>query len=343
MKIDFVLPWVNPLDREWQEKKSFYSNIDLKETNSNHKSRYRDMETLRYVLRSIEKNCPWYNKLYLITEGHYPEWLDINNNKISLVTHNQLYYNKEHLPVFNSSSIEMNLSNIDSLSENFVYLNDDMIIMRGLNKDRFFFHDKPVDFLNHAWLPRNKIYSWLRSSDVWVDSLRNNLRLVNSQCNLRKITKDMLYHSSYSVKSKLANFLFFYVYKKAFWLEHWHHPQPYNKNTLFSVREMFSKEMSICSANRFRDKSDLTQYLYRYWHLLNGEFYPKRHYDDIERNLSSKKDLLEMIDFIESNENVKFACFNDSPYLSDEDYQCVKGILMDYLNKKFPDKASFEL
>ncbi|MCT8770348.1 Stealth CR1 domain-containing protein, partial [Glaesserella parasuis] len=27
MKIDFVLPWVNTLDREWQAKKSFYSNI----------------------------------------------------------------------------------------------------------------------------------------------------------------------------------------------------------------------------------------------------------------------------------------------------------------------------
>ncbi|MFK5185802.1 Stealth CR1 domain-containing protein [Glaesserella parasuis] len=343
MKIDFVLPWVNPLDREWQAKKSFYSNINLKETSSNSESRYRDMGTLRYVLRSIEKNCPWYNRIYLITEGHFPEWLDINNEKIFLITHNQLYYEKEHLPIFNSSSIEMNLGNIDALSENFVYLNDDMIIMRGVNKERFFFHDKPVDFLTHGWIPRNKIYFWLRNSDVWVNSLLNNLNLVNSQCNLEKIDKSMLYHESYSVKDKLSNFLFFNIYKKAFWLEHWHHPQPYNKRTLLSVRELFSKEMSICSANKFRDKSDLTQYLYRYWHLLNGDFYPKKHYDGIERNLSSIEKLLEMIDSIESNQNIKFACFNDSPYLSDENYNEVKGALMDYLNKKFPTKASFEL
>jgi len=126
-KIDFVLPWVDNQDPEWQKSRQQYAeNQSLLDANSS--ARFRDSGTLKYVLRSIEKNCPWYNKIYLITCGHHPEWLDINSPKIELVKHSDIYDNKEHLPVFNSSSIEMSLPNIKGLSEHFVYLNDDTII-----------------------------------------------------------------------------------------------------------------------------------------------------------------------------------------------------------------------
>ena len=155
-QIDFVLPWVDGNDQEWQKEKNIYS--PNQDCDANAQTRFRDMGTLKYVLRSIEQHCPWYNKIYLITTGHYPKWLDITHEKVVLITHDELYFNKSHLPVFSSSSIEMNLANIKGLSEKFIYLNDDTIFMRSLKKSRFFVEDKPVDFLSHGWIPRNKLF-----------------------------------------------------------------------------------------------------------------------------------------------------------------------------------------
>ena len=149
MKIDFVIPWVDGNDPVWQAKKDQYDTSTEKNyTNSN--MRYRDWGTLRYVMRSIEKNCPWYNKIYLITEGHYPAWLDVNHEKIILVTHEELYFDKSHLPTFSSPSIEMNLPNLKNISDFFVYLNDDTLIMKKISEDRFFVDGKPVDFFSHG-------------------------------------------------------------------------------------------------------------------------------------------------------------------------------------------------
>ncbi len=273
MIIDFVLPWVDNQDPEWQKSRQQYAeNQSLSDANSS--ARFRDSGTLKYVLRSIEKNCPWYNKIYLITCGHHPEWLDLNSPKIELVKHSDIYDNKEYLPIFNSSSIEMSLLNIEGLSEHFVYLNDDMIMFSPLTKERFFKDGLPVDFFCHGWLPRNALFDLLRGRDTWINSLNNNIRLVNRELRRNYLKNKHLYERSYSFLDKLSNFLMFNVYKKFFWFEHWHLPQPYLRKTLLEVKGKFAKEMSHCSKNRFRDSTDLTQYLYRYWHLAKGEFYP---------------------------------------------------------------------
>ena len=340
-KIDFVLPWVDNQDPEWQKSRQQYAeNQSLSDANSS--ARFRDSGTLKYVLRSIEKNCPWYNKIYLITCGHHPEWLDINSPKIELVKHSDIYDNKDHLPVFNSSSIEMSLPNIEGLSEHFVYLNDDMIMFSPLTRERFFKDSLPVDFLCHGWLPRNKLFDLLRGRDTWINSLNNNIRLVNRELRQNHLKNKHLYNQSYSFLEKLSNFLMFNIYKRFFWFEHWHLPQPYLRKTLLEVKNKFAKEMSLCSKNRFRSNTDLTQYLYRYWHLAKGEFYPIKHDDGIEDNICSIEDLNNMINRCEK-EKPKFICFNDSPALSDLDYEIIKNKIIFYLDKNFPEKASFEL
>ncbi|HDS3819727.1 TPA: Stealth CR1 domain-containing protein, partial [Morganella morganii subsp. morganii] len=54
IKIDFVLPWVNPNDVEWQKSKHIHSNKSESFIENNSSFRYRDFDTLKYVLRSIE-------------------------------------------------------------------------------------------------------------------------------------------------------------------------------------------------------------------------------------------------------------------------------------------------
>jgi hypothetical protein len=339
-KIDFVLPWVDGSDELWQAKKNKFDTSGIINYN-NSNMRYRDWGTLRYVLRSIEQNCPWYHKIYIITEGHYPDWLDMEHEKIVLVTHDELYFDKTHLPTFSSSSIEMNLPNIKSLSDKFVYLNDDTLILKPVEQNRFFKNDLPVDFFSHGWLPRNKIFEKLRGMNSWAHSIKNNIDLINREFVNIKLSKEQLYHPSYGLKTKISNFLFSIFYKKLLWLEHYHQPIPYLKQTLIDVKETFFKEMMECSKNRFRANNDLTQYLYRYWQLVSGEFYPSMFNDHKYCKIESKEDMDMCLKEID---NYTFVCPNDSvsEEITEEEYLYIEMKLIEKLNELLPKKASFE-
>ena len=340
-KIDFVLPWVDSSDTQWQIGKDKYDNI-LNQEDNHTQTRFRDMHTLKYVLRSIEKNCPWYNKIYLITTGHTPDWLDISHPRIKLITHEELFIDKTALPVFNSNAIEMNLVNIKELSEKFVYLNDDMIIWKPLKVDRFFTNNKPIDFFHHGWIPRNKLFELLKGKDTWIDALNNNLKLINNTFSAPPIDKK-IYHHSYSFKNKISNFLYKNVYKKVFWINHWHHPQPYCKNTIQEVYETYPKEMIACSHNKFRSSSDTTPYLYRYWHLMKGDFVPYDHNDGFVAKITSFSYLQKTLKELKENKKINFVCFNDQMSdVPDEEFEQTSIVLENYLQNIFPDKASFE-
>lgn len=342
-KIDFVLPWVDNNDIAWQEEKEKYASDSASHDKENN-TRYRDTNTLRYVLRSIEQHCPWYHKIYLITTGHYPDWIDINHPKIELITHNDIFLDKSDLPVFNVNAIEMNLVNIKGLSEKFVYLNDDTVIWKHLETDRFFKNNKSVDFFYHGWIPRGRVYRALRSNDVWVDAILNNIHFINREASMSKMNDSQYFHHSYGVKQKISNFLYKVFYKKVFWIHHWHHPQPYMKRHIEQVRDVFNKEMKETSKHRFKLNTDITQYLYRYWHLMTGDFEPYNYKDGLVAKISSLKYLQSIITDINQNETVNFVCFNDQMSdISQDEFNQVIVVLEKYLSDTFPQKASFEL
>nr|WP_277750430.1 hypothetical protein [Latilactobacillus curvatus] len=56
---------------------------------------YRDYGLFKYWFRSIEKNAPWVNKVYLVTEDHLPEWLnkDCLNNLVCSVI---MFFNERY-------------------------------------------------------------------------------------------------------------------------------------------------------------------------------------------------------------------------------------------------------
>lgn len=76
-----------------------------------------------YSLRSIEQYAPWIRHVYIVTNGQVPYWLDLSFERVTIVTHDEIYRNRSHLPTFSSPSIETNLHRISNLSERFIYLN----------------------------------------------------------------------------------------------------------------------------------------------------------------------------------------------------------------------------
>ena len=162
---DVVYTWVNGSDPKWRAKKELWSkpkssyssnfNETLSEfnnTTTNSTSdvnattiaqddrmslnRYRDSEELRYSLRSLVKNAPWIRHIYLVTDNQIPYWLNLETTKLTIISHEEIFPNKSHLPVFSSPAIESNLHRIPGLSKKFIYFNDDVFLgMKVLPED----------------------------------------------------------------------------------------------------------------------------------------------------------------------------------------------------------------
>ncbi|TRY57871.1 hypothetical protein DNTS_017664 [Danionella cerebrum] len=105
-------------------------------------SRFEDNEELRYSLRSIEKHAPWVRHVFIVTNGQIPSWLNLDNPRVSVVTHQNIFQNESHLPTFSSPAIESHLHRIPGLSQKFIYLNDDVMFGKDVWPDDFYSHSK---------------------------------------------------------------------------------------------------------------------------------------------------------------------------------------------------------
>lgn len=101
-------------------------------------NRFQDNEELRYSLRSVERYAPWIRRIYIVTNGQIPHWLNLDNPRISVVTHQDIFVNKSHLPCYSSPAIESHLHRIPGLSKYFMYLNDDVMFGNDIWPHDFF-------------------------------------------------------------------------------------------------------------------------------------------------------------------------------------------------------------
>ncbi|NXG72513.1 GNPTA phosphotransferase, partial [Baryphthengus martii] len=105
-------------------------------------SRFEDNEELRYSLRSIERHAPWVRHIFIVTNGQIPSWLNLDNPRITVVTHQEIFQNESHLPTFSSPAIESHIHRISGLSQKFIYLNDDVMFGKDVWPDDFYSHSK---------------------------------------------------------------------------------------------------------------------------------------------------------------------------------------------------------
>ncbi|OCG59018.1 capsule biosynthesis protein CapC [Gilliamella sp. Nev5-1] len=135
--VDVVITWVNNYDPKWVKKLEYYKNqqnINVVNPISIDNARFENHGELFYVIKSINLFMPWVRNIFLVTDNQIPEFT--LPNKVIVVDHNQII-DKTYLPTFNSHVIEAHLHNIPSLSENFIYFNDDVFVARELPKSHF--------------------------------------------------------------------------------------------------------------------------------------------------------------------------------------------------------------
>lgn len=133
--IDIVYTWVDYDDPEFQSSLAHFRGG---KTNRNTMSsaRFKSHDELKYSLRSIEQYAPWYNRIFIVTNGQVPSWL-AEHERVSTITHDQIL-DKKYLPTFNSHVIGSALHNIPGLSEHYIYFNDDVMLLRPVNRSEAF-------------------------------------------------------------------------------------------------------------------------------------------------------------------------------------------------------------
>ena len=181
-KIDFILPWVDGGDPKWRSLKENYlhqikPNPDI-DDDANAECRYRDMGLLKYWFRGVERFAPWVNKVFFVTCGQKPDWLNVEHPKLVLVNHEDFIPSK-YLPTFNSSTIEDNFHRIPDLSEQFVLFNDDVFLLKPINSQFFFRKGAPV-------LPCNLYISRYYGNSSWSRVCLNDYCTVNEHFDIKQ-------------------------------------------------------------------------------------------------------------------------------------------------------------
>lgn len=333
--IDIVVTWVDGSDSEWLAEKEKYKNF-LTNEEGNNAARYRDWGTLKYVLRSIDKNMPWVNKIFLVTAGHSPNWL-VKHEKIILVTH-QEFIPKEFLPTFSSHVIESFLHKIPNLSEQFIYFNDDTLVLKPAKETDFFLNGKPCDYASlhiHA----------VKKSSMIHQIATNAMSIINEHFDIDSVLKNQ-FEKWFTVKYKLSQVLKTLVLSRTPrfpGIEQPHMPQPYLKSTFIEVWEKEKDFLLEVATHKFRDKNDVNQWLFRNWQLVSGNFEPVQ-----QRNRSlmidfEKNDELEELRKCElelKRKRLLLLCINDGDNIQNQE-QIVAGVNSS-LQLAFPETAPWE-
>ena len=327
-KIDFVITWVDGADPKWNEEKN--SILGITTDKNNNIARYRDWDNLKYLFRSIEKNADWVNKIYFVTWGHLPKWLNVEHPKLVIVNHKD-FIPSEYLPTYSSHTIELNLHRIKGLSEQFVYVNDDAFILRKVEPDDFFHKNKPVD---SAILTATVPSKYILLEHVAL----NDVAVINKYYKMRKvISSNMKNWFNVNYGSAQIRSICLLPWNNFPGFKFNHLPSAFLKSTYVDLWEKEFEVLNQTCQHKVRTITDVNQYLFKQWQIVNQNFYPMKknfgYFYNVDNNISKViKDI--------GKKKYKVVCINDNEYV--ENFENAKDIINSFLENVFPEKSKFE-
>lgn len=137
--IDIVYTWVNGADPAWQSRqREAISGGSSASTDGASEHRFRSFDELRYSLRSVYQFVPFVRNIYIVTDRQHPEFLDLDDERIKVVDHVDIFEDKSVLPTFNSHAIETQLHHVEGLADHYLYMNDDVFFGRMASWSTYF-------------------------------------------------------------------------------------------------------------------------------------------------------------------------------------------------------------
>ena len=170
--VDVVITWVDGKEKVHADKRAKYlARIGEVNAEASAPTRFNQCGEISYCVKSILRFAPWVRTIHIVTDAQTPsimrQFLGTPlEEKVKLVDHQEIFSGFEQfLPTFNSLAIESMLWRINGLANNFIYLNDDVFILRPVSYDDFFRDDNIV--LRGRW----KVLSDKKLSTHWNNFL----------------------------------------------------------------------------------------------------------------------------------------------------------------------------
>ena len=305
--VDIVYTWVDGNDKRWQQKKNNYDSNSSNNEDTD-VARYEQIDELRYSLRSIASYFKDFRKIFIITDGQIPWWLDTSNEHVTIIDHKDIFPDISHLPVFNSHAIEANLHRIPGLSKKFIYLNDDIFLWNSMGKDKFF-------KANGLSISRFEKIANVHGQPshhfpAWKNAAINNNWLLAKKYNLQ----------SYSY--------------------HLHCPHSLDKEVCQKMWEEFGEELNKTSQSKFRSITDISpiSFLYHAYSFINKHSVKDDNWStNVEIFNTANSEHINKLERIIHDSKIDFVCINDG---GKERYT---EKVIKILETKFPIKAEWEL
>jgi hypothetical protein len=309
--IDVVFSWVDGTDPAFLSSRAGRLDRARLGVGDDADARTRQIDELRYALRSVDRNAPWVRRIFIATDTRLPSWLIADHPKITVVRASEHFSDPAALPTFNSHAVESQLHHIDGLAEHFLYCNDDMFFGRPVAASVFFtpagisrFIESPIRIGGGAVGPGRSGHE---------NAARNNRRLLAGRF-------------GYLITRHLA-----------------HSPAPLRRSVLAELEGAFPDEFAATQASRFRSATDIsvTNSLYHYYALLTGRAVPHESARACYIDTTSH-DGLRSLAALSIRRDADFFCLNDgSEPEVDETYRA--ATVSSFLAGYFPDPAPWEL
>lgn len=333
-KIDIVVLWVDGNDPQWLKQKTEWFNRLNPDKGSNSVVRYQSWDNLKYWFRAIENNLSWFNMIFFVTWGHIPDFLKVNHPKLRIVRHDE-YIPQDYLPTFNANTIELNLHRIKSLSENFVYFNDDTFPLVPINENYYFQNNLICDEAIET--PIIPVFSSEISKFTW-NMRALDISVINRHFSKREVQKqhsDKWFNPCYGNLIERNNTL-------AYWdnfvgLRDPHVPTSFKKSSFDKVWKAESEILENTCITKFRNFNCVNQWLVRYWQICEGNFVPRR---TLGKSFSVNEQNCYEISEIITKKQQQMVCLNED--CSGIEFEKVKMVINSAFDKLYPYKSTFE-
>ncbi|MDJ0376380.1 stealth family protein [Cryobacterium sp. PH31-L1] len=237
--IDLVFSWVDGSSDEFQRERAKRMKAYVVGEGDDSDARFRQIDELKYALRSVYMFAPWIRRIFIATDSPAPEWLS-EHPRVTIMRSEDFFVDTSVLPIHNSHAVESQLHHIPGLAEHFLYSNDDMFFGRPVGPELFFSPGGVTKFVEAA----TRI--GLGENDPTRSGFENAARVNRALLRGRfgKVTTRHLEHT----------------------------PAPMRKSVLLELEQEFPEDFSRTAASRFRSATDIsvTNSLYHYYALMTG-------------------------------------------------------------------------
>lgn len=307
--IDMVFSWVDGSSTDFQRERAKRMKAYVVGEGDESEARFRQIDELKYALRSVYLFAPWVRRIFIATDSPAPEWL-ADHPRVTLMRSEDFFPDTSVLPTHNSHAVESQLHRIPGLAEHFLYSNDDMFFGRPVGPELFFSPGgitKFVEASTRIGLGEND-----PSRSGFENAARVNRALLLDR--FGKVTTRHLEHTA----------------------------APLRKSVMEDLEREFPEDFARTAASQFRSATDIsvTNSLYHYYALMTGRAVAQTQVRSLYVETTLRVALRQM-DKLRKRRDQDMFCLNDGsfPEISDE---VRRTAVTAFLERYFPIAAPWE-